>query len=59
MRTAGFHTFYVDISEVSVPDAPSDVPVTILFKDGQKLDTAEEGDIPKFYDLLGQAERGY
>lgn len=59
MRTAGFHTFYVDISEVSVADAPSDVPVTILVKDGQKLDTAEEGDTPKFYDLLGQAERGY
>ncbi|KAK6815543.1 hypothetical protein RU639_008675 [Aspergillus parasiticus] len=48
-------TFWVDVSQFPVPDAPSDVPVTILFKNGQKLDTADGGDLGKLFHLLQQA----
>jgi len=52
-------TFFVDVSQFPVPDGPSDVPVTILFNQGQQLDIADGGDIPKFFQLLERAERGF
>ncbi|KAB8218968.1 hypothetical protein BDV33DRAFT_174514 [Aspergillus novoparasiticus] len=52
---SGRETFLVDVSNFSVPDAPSDVPVTILFRAGQQLDTAVGGDIDKFFQLLQAA----
>lgn len=48
-------TFFVDVSECCVPDAPSDVPVTILFHEGRKLDTADGEDFGKFFELLERA----
>ncbi|KAE8307039.1 hypothetical protein BDV41DRAFT_569388 [Aspergillus transmontanensis] len=48
-------TFFVDVSRFPVPNAPSHVPVTILFKNGQKLDTANGGDIGIFFELLEKA----
>ncbi|KAK6832519.1 hypothetical protein RU639_004019 [Aspergillus parasiticus] len=47
--------FWVDVSQFPVPDAPSDVPVTILFSAGQQLDTADGGDPGKLFHLLQQA----
>lgn len=57
LQLGSVETFYVNLSEFSVPDAPSDLPVTILFKENQKLDTAEGGFIPKLFDLVARAER--
>ncbi|KAE8326474.1 hypothetical protein BDV39DRAFT_176951 [Aspergillus sergii] len=52
-------TFWVDVSQFPVPNTPSDVPVTILFKAGQRLDTAVGGDLGKFFELLERAEQGF
>ncbi|GMF70462.1 unnamed protein product [Aspergillus oryzae] len=49
-------TFCADVSQFPVPNAPSDVPVTILFSGGQQLDTANGGDLGKFFHLLEQAQ---
>ncbi|KAE8311672.1 hypothetical protein BDV41DRAFT_540996 [Aspergillus transmontanensis] len=52
---SGLETFFVDVSRFPVPNAPSNVPVTILFSQGQQLDTADGGDIGKFLELLQRA----
>ncbi|KAE8344736.1 hypothetical protein BDV24DRAFT_126326 [Aspergillus arachidicola] len=49
-------TFTVDVSQFPVPDAPSDVPVTILFSQGQQLDRVNGGDLDKFFNLLERAQ---
>ncbi|KAI9933171.1 hypothetical protein ASPWEDRAFT_42935 [Aspergillus wentii DTO 134E9] len=50
-------TFFVDVALFPVPDGPKEVPVTILFREGQQLGTAVQGDIPTFFKLLQQAEQ--
>ncbi|KAE8133682.1 hypothetical protein BDV38DRAFT_257655 [Aspergillus pseudotamarii] len=47
--------FFVDLSRIPVPNAPSKVPVTILFSQNTQLDTADTGDMDKFVQLLQQA----
>ena len=49
-------TFFVNVSESPVPNTPSDLPVTILFSQGEQLGTANGGDIPQFFELIEEAE---
>lgn len=49
--------FYVDVSQLPVPDSPSNVPATILFGDNRKLETVEDGNMNKFFDLIRRADR--
>ena len=52
----GLETFFVNVYESPVPNAPSDLPVTILFSQGEQLGTADGGDIPQFFKLLEETE---
>ena len=60
---SGYHpgtkreAFYVDVSQLSVPDVPSTVPATILFGDNRKLETVEDGNMNNFFNLVKRAEQ--
>ncbi|PIG87933.1 hypothetical protein AARAC_000855 [Aspergillus arachidicola] len=44
-------TFFVDISAIDVERDPSQLPMTVLYHDGEEVDDAEAGDMGKFLEL--------
>ncbi|KAJ5318046.1 hypothetical protein PENANT_c004G02871 [Penicillium antarcticum] len=51
-------TFFVDLGAEYIPGVPSQAFVTILYRNGQELDTAAGGDMSKFFELSERVAAG-
>jgi hypothetical protein len=53
---AGIDTFFVNLGASFIESAPSQVPLTVLYREGKELDTAGAGDMFKFNKLSVRAQ---